>query len=145
MVYEVAYFTRTNTSKRVAEKIAPALSCPCIQITDDKNWNGIFGYIKAGFYSTVHKSVAIEVHGTVEDADEIIFVAPLWAGGLAPAAIAFLESIPREKVHLVVVSLGSHVKDRAGFKSIHDITDQAGNEDVVIDKLVREFKAQAKK
>ncbi len=97
MVYKVAYFTRTNTSKRVAEKIATALSCPCIQITDDKNWKGLFGYIKAGFYSSVHKSVAIEVHGTVEDADETIFVAPLWAGGLAPAAIAFLESIPREK------------------------------------------------
>ncbi len=72
MVYKVAYFTRTNTSKRVAEKIATALSCPCIQITDDKNWKGLFGYIKAGFYSSVHKSVAIEVHGTVEDADEII-------------------------------------------------------------------------
>lgn len=104
----------------------------------------MFGYIKAGFYSTTHKSVQIQIHGTVDDADEIILVVPLWAGGLALAAIAFLKSVPREKVHLVVTSLGSNVKDRAGFKSIHDITDQAGNEDVMIDNLVGELTIEGK-
>lgn len=145
MVYKVAYFTRTNTSKRVAEKIATALSCPCIQITDDKNWKGLFGYIKAGFYSSVHKSVAIEVHGTVEDSDEIIFVAPLWAGGLAPAAIAFINTVPRDKIHLVVTSLGSNFKDRTGFKSIHDITHQSGNEDAMVDDLVGKLTLNARR
>ena len=136
MVNKVVYFSRTNISKRVAEKISDQLSYPVIQITDGKNWNGVFGYIKAGFYSSTHKSVKIQVHGTVDDADEIVFVTPLWAGGLAPAAIAFLKTVPREKVHLVVTSLGSHVKDREGFKSINDITDQSGNEDSVISDLV---------
>lgn len=139
MVYKIAYFTRTKTSKRVAEKIADQLGYPIIEVTDDKNWRGLFGYIKAGFYSTVHKSVNILVHGTVDDADEIIFIAPLWAGGLAPAALAFLNKVGREKVHMVVVSLGSHVKDRAGFKSLYDITDHDGNEDSVIDELVRDL------
>jgi len=75
----------------------------------------------------------------VDDADEIIFIAPLWAGGLAPVALAFLNKVGREKVHMVVVSLGSHVKDRAGFKSLYDITDHDGNEDSVIDELVRDL------
>ena len=139
MVSKIAYFTRTNTCKRVAEKIAEQLDCPIIQVTDDKNWTGLFGYIKAGFYSTVQKPVQIQVHGTVNEADEIIFVAPLWAGGLAPAALEFLKEVGRERVHLVVLSLGSHIKDRAGFNSLYDITDHDGNEDSVIQKLVSDL------
>ena len=144
MVYKVAYFTRTNTSKRVAEKIAEQLNSPIVQVTDGKNWNGLFGYIKAGFYSTFHKSVNVQVHGIVDDADEIIFVAPLWAGGLAPAALEFSRIVSREKVHLVVTSLGSNVKDRQGFKSIYDITDQSKNEDSVIRELINDLKLSDK-
>ena len=40
---------------------------------------------------------------------------------------------------MVVVSLGSNVKDRVGFKSLYDITDQAGNEDSVIHSLVSDL------
>ncbi len=47
--YGVIYFTRTNNSKRVAEKIADRLSCEVVQITDNINWQGLFGYIKADF------------------------------------------------------------------------------------------------
>lgn len=139
MVKTIVYFTRTNTSKRVAEKIAKELNLPIVQVTDDKNWNGLIGYIKAGFYSTVHKSVKIQVQGTVDEVNDIVFIAPLWAGGLAPAALEFLKKVGRDKVHMVVVSLGSYVKDRSGFKSLYEITDQEGNEDSVIRGLVNDL------
>jgi len=40
--YGVLYYTRTNNSKRVAEKISSKLSCELIQITDNINWQGLF-------------------------------------------------------------------------------------------------------
>ncbi len=134
--YGVIYFTRTNNSKRVAEKIADRLSCEVVQITDNINWQGLFGYIKAGFYSMTNRHVDIEFLGKLESVEEFIIVGLLWAGGLAPALKTALSQFPRNKVHLVVTSLGSHVEDRAGYLSVHDITDNTGNEDLVIEELV---------
>jgi len=107
-----------------------------IQITDNINWKGLLGYMKAGFYSMINKYVDIEFLGNLESVEEFIIVGPLWAGGLAPALKTALNQFPRDKVHLVVTSLGSHVKDRSGYLSVHDITDNTGNEDLMIEDLV---------
>jgi len=135
--YGVIYYTRTNNSKRVAEKISNKLSCELIQITDNINWKGIIGYIKAGFYSMTNKSVDIQFLGNLEAAEEYIIVGPLWAGGLASAMNTLLNQFPRDKVHLVVTSIGSHVEDRSGYLSVHDITSNTDNEDEVIEDLVK--------
>ncbi len=136
MKYIVVFFTRTNTSKRIAEKISNKLSCEVIQITDDINWKGVLGFIKAGYYSSMNKHVEIRVHGNFDAVDEYIVVAPLWAGGLAPTARTFLKTIPIDKVHLVVTSIGNHVKNRSGYKSVRDITKITSNEEMIIDNLV---------
>lgn len=136
MHYKVVYFTRSNTSKRIAESISEKLSCDVVQITDDKNWNGILGYIRAGFYSSTNKKVEIKINGKLENVDEYIVVTPLWARGIAPATKIFLKTIPKEKVHLVVSSLGNHVKDRLGYKSVSDVTRKERNEALIIDHLV---------
>ena len=136
MHYQVLYFTRSNTSKRIAESISEKLSCDVVQITDDKNWNGILGYFRAGFYSSTNKKVEIKINGKLENVDEYIVVTPLWAGGIAPATKIFLKTIPKEKVHLVVSSLGNHVKDRFGYKSVSDVTRKERNEALIIDHLV---------
>jgi hypothetical protein len=134
--YGVIYYTRTNNSQRVAEKIAGRLSCELVQVTDHINWKGLFGYLKAGFYSMTNKPVEIEFLGNLDGAEEVIIVGPLWAGGLAPALKVCLAQFPRDKVHLVVTSIDSHVEDREGYKSVHDITRNAGNEDGVIEDLL---------
>ena len=137
MNYIVVFFTRTKASQRVAEKIASQLGCKTVEITDHMNWKGIFGFIKAGFYSSTNRPVKIEVLGSLGDADEFIVVGPLWAGGLAPALTAFLKTLPPEKVHLVVTSDGSAVKNRSGYKSVSDVVKSQVNEDLVIAALVK--------
>ena len=140
MKYTVAYYTRTYTCQRIAEKIAGELSCDLIQVTDDIDWYGLLGFIKAGAYSAQDRQVDIQVNGNIDHADKIVFVAPMWAGGLAPAARAFLKTVPREKIHLVVSSLGNIVKDRSGYLSVSDITRAAKNEEHIIETLVKKLK-----
>jgi len=137
--YKVVYFSRSNTSKRIAEGISKKLNCSIVQVTDDKNWDGLFGFIKAGFYSSTNKKVEIKINGTLDNVDEYVVVTPLWAGGIAPATKVFLETVPNEKVHLVVSSLGNHVKDRSGYKSVSDITRSERNEELVINDLVKKL------
>jgi hypothetical protein len=72
----------------------------------------------------------------LDEIEEYIVVGPFWAGGLAPSLITLLDQLPRDKVHLVVTSIGSHVEDRTGYLSVNDITRNTGNEDAVIEVLV---------
>lgn len=139
MIYKVVYFTRTGSSKRIAEKIAKKLSCEVIQITDNKNWKGFIGFIKGGFYSSANKSVQIQLSTQIEDYDELVVVSPLWAGGVVPAIKEFLKSVVNDKVHLVMNSNGSTIKDHPSCKSISNIMKNEENEDVVVDVLVKQL------
>ena len=134
--YKVVYFTRTGNSKRVAEKIANKLSCETIQITDNMDWKGILGFIKGGYYASQNKHVDIKIHGNLNIADEFIVVTPLWAGRETPAIRTFLKTITLDKIHLVVTSNGSNIKERSGFKSVSDIVKNKNNEDGIINTLV---------
>lgn len=144
----VLFFSRTGTSKRVATKIADGLGLKPIEITDDKNWNGILGYIKGGYYSSTNKSVNIKVNGDFKDADEYIVVSPLWAGGPTPAIREFLKQVPINKVNLVLTCKGSDIdsaltkyestvgKLNAGF----GIVKRLNNENKCIENIIKSFK-----
>jgi len=106
------------------------------------NWKGFLGFIKAGFYSSTNRNVKIDIpENLVNAVDEYIVVAPLWAGGLAPAIRALLSQLPTEKVHLVVTSDGSYLKDRLGYKSVYDISKNSNDEDLVIKGIVNNLQA----
>ena len=137
---QILYFTRTNTCKRIAETISDKLGCEAIQITDNRNWSGFWGYMMAGFYSSTNRKVEIEVLGKLEPADAYVVVAPMWAGGIAPAARTLIGQLGRNKVHLVVSSGGSNTKDRVGYISVRDIAINEKKEEAVIEELVSSLK-----
>jgi len=139
MNYKIIYFTRTGTNKKIAEKISNKLSCEIIQITDNKNWKGVFGFIKGGFYSSTNKDVDIKIHGKINDIDEIILISPLWAGKICPAVNKFIGNKSLNNIHLVISSNGSNLKDRPSFKSIHEIIKSKNNEDKVIEELIKQL------
>lgn len=139
MSYKVVYFSRTGTSKRVAEKLANKLSCDIVEITDNMNWNGFLGFMKGGYYSSLNKPVDIKLSKKLETGDELILVTPLWAGGLSPAARGFLRTVSMEKLHLVVTSNGSQLKQPSGYKSVSNVVRNNKNEDQVIDELVKKL------
>ena len=136
MKYKVVFFTRTGNSRRAAGKIAAELGADTVEIKDNMNWNGVFGFIRGGYYSTKDKEVAIKVTGNVEDAEELIVVTPIWAGKPAPAVRAFLKNRPLDKIHLVATSGGSTITERSGYKSVSDIVKSKNNEDETIGTLI---------
>lgn len=137
MKRKVFYFTRTGTCKRIAEKIAGSLLLDLVQLLDNQNWKGFFGYWKAGFFASTKRSVEIEIQCDLSDIEEIILVTPIWAGSIAPVTQAFLKIFPRNKVHLVVSSNGSVTNDRAAFLSVSDIPKNKHNEEDVLSSLVK--------
>jgi len=136
MKYTVVYFSRTGNSRRIAEKIAQKLSTEAIEITDNMNWDGLLGYARAGQYALKNKDVTITIHGNINDADELIVISPLWCGKIAPAIRKLLQTLPQSKVHLVISSGGSLLKERAGYESVLDIVKKENNEDEKINIFV---------
>lgn len=140
MSYKVVYFTRTGTSRRIAEKIAVKLSCELIEITDNMKWKGVIGFIRGGYYSVTDKPIDYHLKGNVTEYDDIIAVAPMWAGKPAPTMRSFLKTKSGDKTTLVLASGGSILQERTGYKSVYDISEKINNEDTVIDELVGKTK-----
>jgi hypothetical protein len=136
MGYKVVYFSRTNISKKVAEKIAVKLSCDTVEITDNIDWSGVSGFIKGGYYASKNKDVEIKINGDLAKEDDLIVVTPLWAGCAVPAIKTFFKDKELNKIDLVVTSGASTIKDSTGFKSVTDIVKKNNNEDELIDSLV---------
>lgn len=94
----------SGNSKRIAEKITRKAGCGISQITDDKNWKGVFGFLRGGFYAlrfkTTHPTVAPDVD--FNEYDRLLIVGPVWAGNAVPAVYSLLE---REKANLQKVCL----------------------------------------
>lgn len=140
----VLFFSRTGTSKRVASKIANELGVTPLEITDDKNWHGILGYWKGGYYALANKNVNIKVSGSFKEADQYVVVSPLWAGGPAPATREFLNQVPKDKVNLVITCKGSDIasalrkyESKTGkLKACFGIVERLKNEDHYIEEII---------
>ncbi len=139
MRYQVIYFTRTGNSKRVAQKIATKLNVDPIQISDHQRWEGFIGYMRAGFFSMTNKRVKITVDHDVDPDATLIVVTPLWAGGIASATRAFLSQYEPSRVHLIITSIGSVLKNREGYLSVTDIIERSNHEDSQIETLINQF------
>jgi len=112
----VYFYTRTGTSEKVAKEI----DLNALKITDDKNWSGAWGFVKASFSALMKKSVPVK-YQKPKNSEEIILVMPLWAEGMPPAVRTFINEVGREKIKLVVTSKGSKLRDRAGFIKVVDL------------------------
>lgn len=141
MTYAVIYFSRTGTSRRIAEKIAKKLSIEPVEVTDNMDWDGTLGYMRAARYAMKNKEVAIQTRGKIGEVDEYIVVSPMWCGKITPAIRKLLGEVPKEKVHLIVSSGGMNLKERDGYLSVLDIMKSKRNEDQLIDTFVSRLTA----
>jgi len=137
MGYKVIYFTRTGSSKRIAEKISAKLSCDVVQVTDNMNWKGVFGFIKGGYYASKNKDVDIKLSQPVDPSDQLVVVSPMWAGGTVPAIRVFLKGKDLGKVDLVLTSNGTTGRNTSAYKSVTNIIRSNNNEDTVIESLAK--------
>lgn len=137
MNYKVVYFTRTGNCKRIAEKISKKLECEMIQVTDNKKWTGVSGFMRGGYYSSMNRKVEIKTTKKIDSYDELVVISPLWASGITPAIKKFLETVPMEKVNLVISSSGSILKKPKAYKTISNVIENKKNEDEVIDNLLK--------
>ena len=88
----VVYYSRTNTTKKIAEEIKNKLNCDIEEISDDKKYSGKLGYIRGGFNATTGKTSELKnISKNPSDYDLIIIGTPVWASNMATPIYTYLE------------------------------------------------------
>ena len=88
----VAYYSRTNITKKLAENIASEINADIDEITPKVNYQGKMGYARGGKHAIQEKIVDLE--GLKFDPSEydVVYVGgPIWAGKAANPVISYLK------------------------------------------------------
>src|SRR3989339_644824 len=88
----IVYYSRTGTTKRVAEAIAEKLGADLEEIVDKKDRKGAMGYLTAGRDATLRRLTEIEpLKKRAEDYDLVIIGTPIWSWNMSVAVRAYLS------------------------------------------------------
>jgi hypothetical protein len=134
----VVYFTRSGNSKRIAESIAKNTGYELVTLSDNMDWNGLLGYLKAGYYTMKDKQIAIRTSIEVPADSKVVVVTPLWAGGAAQAARQFLATRPVNKTCLILssnASVAAKLPNRENYLFVGDIVKKLGNEEQIVSAI----------
>ena len=88
----VVYYSRTGTTKQIAEELAQKLEADLDEIIDQKSRKGVIGWLKAGRASQGRKTTEIRVEKDPEDYELVILGTPIWAGRMTPAMRTYLQN-----------------------------------------------------
>ena len=87
------YYSRTGTTKKVAEAIVKELNCQSEEIQSVKNRAGVLGYILSGKEATKKAMAEIgEMKTDPAQFDCIIIGTPIWAWNISSPVRAYLEA-----------------------------------------------------
>ena len=87
----VAYYSRSNITKKIAEDIAGKLNCDIEEIKPKVNYSGKLGYARGIKDGTSGKNVELEsLKYNPEDYDTVYLGAPVWASKAANPLISYL-------------------------------------------------------
>jgi flavodoxin len=89
----VIYYSRTGTTKKLAQMISQRLKCDCEEIKSTDSFKGIFGYIRAGrqaFSNTLPSLRSVKRDPAAYDI--VILGTPVHASRMAAPVRSFLSS-----------------------------------------------------
>ena len=88
----VAYYSRSNITKRLAEDIAGILNCDIEEIKPKVKYSGKLGYARGIKDGASGKNVELEsLKHNPEDYDVVYLGAPVWASKAANPLISYLK------------------------------------------------------
>lgn len=88
----VAYYSRTNITKKLAEEIAETLGADIEEITTTEKYNGKIGYARAGKHALSEKIVETgKQRHDPADYDVVYLGTPVWAGKSSTPLISYMK------------------------------------------------------
>jgi len=87
----VVYYSRTGTTKQVAEAIAGGLRAELEEIVDTKSRKGMLGFVAGGKDACLSKLTVIEEARSDPSAYDLVVIGtPVWASSVTPAIRTYM-------------------------------------------------------
>ena len=88
----VAYYSRTNITKKLAENIAADINADIEEIIPKANYQGKIGYARGGKHALSEKIIDLEnLNHDPSQYDMVYLGAPVWAGKAANPLITYMK------------------------------------------------------
>lgn len=88
----VAYYSRTNITKKLAEEIAAKLDADIEEIKPKVNYNGKIGYMRGGKDAISEKIIDLEQTKYDPSNYDVVYLGvPVWAGKSATPMISYIK------------------------------------------------------
>ncbi|PAV06943.1 flavodoxin family protein [Methanosphaera cuniculi] len=125
----VVYYTRTNKTKMVAEKIAQMKNADMLEIIDKKDRSGALGYIGGAISAVRNSSTPIEYDVKDLSKYDIVYLgSPVWASKPAPAIREYIEQNDFSDVNVVTFVTMMASGEKPALEIMNDmIQKQGGN------------------
>jgi len=147
----VAFYSRTGTTRKVANEIAKSLKCDVDEIIDEKKREGILGYLRSGKDATFKNPAKIKTSKDPSKYDLVVIGTPIWAYNMCSAVRTYITNNKDKfkKVAFFCTQGGSG--GSTAFKSIRELCNKApvltiefNAEDVINGDYIISAKAFAK-
>ena len=87
----IVYYSRTNVTKGIANKIQKELNCDIEEITDGGKYKGKLGFMKGGMNATMGRTSDIDpISKNPSDYDLVIIGPPVWSSNMATPIFTYL-------------------------------------------------------
>lgn len=119
----VVYYSRTGTTKRVAESISKILQCDIEEIVDAKDRKGMLGYILSG-RDAIHKKLAEikPVRTDLEQYENIIMGTPIWASTISSPIRTFIYQYKNYFKNVAFFSTQAGEVNESIFKEMEELS-----------------------
>ena len=108
----VVYYSRTDTTRKLAEKIAGEINADIEEIKPKVNYHGKIGYVRGGKDAMSEKIIDLEeLKYNPEDYDVVYIGGPVWASKAANPLISYLNQNSFRNVKLFLTA------GKSGFES----------------------------
>lgn len=117
----ITYYSRTDTCKNLSNEISEKIdNCEIDQITDNTNYSGFIGWLKAGKNEIRKKTTEIAYKKNANLYDNVLVITPVWAGGMTPAARMYLKKEFNNFNNLYILSVCLGAKSTQVAKSVSE-------------------------
>lgn len=141
----IVYYSRTNVTKNLVERVQSKLNCDIEEIIDTENRDGPLNYLKSGFEAFRGKEAVIKpTKNDPSNYDLVIIATPVWAGTMANSVLTYLNQNKGKFPDIALISTCggdctgalNKMSENIGKKPIATLTRKT-NEDV--DSKLEEF------
>lgn len=124
MKHLVVYYSRTGTTKKVAQVICSQLQADCEELVDTKKRTGILGYLRAGRDVGAKALTTLqEPKYTPQNYDVVILGTPVWRNSVSTPVRTYISNF-KEKFKYVAFFSTQKSEKRDVLKELRDLCDQ---------------------